>query len=154
MRDSQEILQPSDRRPWRFSPEEDIEIDFLSNSSLIFQNMTNENTTKFINRGLLMNCTHIEGHGRREYHPRSKCGCWSFWVSFLSLLMRILSLLVFGWGFWEFWLRIGWEFWAFWFLSEDFEPFGFWVRLLSISAFEALCRPPETYWQHLAKMDD
>ena len=124
MRDSQEILQPSDRRPWRCSPEENIEIDFLSNSSLIFQNMTNENTTKSINTGLLMNCTHIEGHGRREYHPRSKCGCWSFWVSFLSLWMRILSLLVFGWGFWEFWL-----------LRENFEPFGFWVRILSLFAF-------------------
>ena len=115
MRDSQETLQPSDRRPWRCSPEEDIEIDFLSDSSLIFQNMTNENTTKSINTGLLMNCTNIEGHGRREYHPRSKCGCWSFWVRF--------------WAF-------GWGSWAFWFLDEDFESFGCCVRILSLLVFE------------------
>ena len=80
--------------------------------------MINENTTKFINRGLLMNCVHFEGYGRGEYHPRSKCGCRSFWV-------RILSFSPFGWGFWAFWLS-----------DEVLGPFGFWMRILSLSSFD------------------
>ena len=124
MRDSQETRQPSDRRPWRCSPDvftrEDIEIDFYSSWSTLNFPKHDQWKHHWVHWWRTFNelCTYLRTWTRRVSSAKQ------VWLS--ELLGELFEpLTAFGWGCWAFWLS-----------DEVFGPFGFWMRMLSLSSFE------------------